>query len=253
MGAGLTTAGQTATTSDAATTFKTASPIKHVIVIIGENRSFDHTYATYVPKDGQTVKNLLSEGIINADGTPGPNVAKAQQFAILKQNQTYFIGADGDLKTPYTTLPPANTNGAPSAQSATTFPFNSVAIADAVEPSLDADEEVLRATGFTGLGTHVTDMRITGRPQFTAGRPNAPFQITCPNASPTSIAAGADTYYRQLHRRHHAPLLNQLAAIGLLDGRRACQVTNPSGCLETSYPSSSPPTKAALTRGSAMR
>ncbi len=27
----------------------TATPIKHVIIIIGENRSFDHVFATYVP------------------------------------------------------------------------------------------------------------------------------------------------------------------------------------------------------------
>ena len=49
----------------------TATPIKHVIVIIGENRSFDHVFATYVPKTGQTVWNLLSERIMKADGTPG--------------------------------------------------------------------------------------------------------------------------------------------------------------------------------------
>ncbi|MGA7634095.1 MAG: phosphoesterase, partial [Terriglobales bacterium] len=42
----------------------TASPITHVIVIIGENRSFDHVFATYQPKHGETVNNLLSEGII---------------------------------------------------------------------------------------------------------------------------------------------------------------------------------------------
>ena len=29
----------------------TVSPIKHVIVIIGENRSFDHVFATYVPRE----------------------------------------------------------------------------------------------------------------------------------------------------------------------------------------------------------
>src|ERR1700759_998235 len=45
----------------------TRSPIKHVIVIIGENRSFDHVYATYVPKHGQYVWNLLSEGIVKLD------------------------------------------------------------------------------------------------------------------------------------------------------------------------------------------
>ena len=49
------------------------TPIQHVIVIIGENRSFDHVFATYVPQPGQTVWNLLSEGIVNANGTPGPN------------------------------------------------------------------------------------------------------------------------------------------------------------------------------------
>ncbi len=30
----------------------TTTPIKHVIVIIGENRSFDHVFATYQPKTG---------------------------------------------------------------------------------------------------------------------------------------------------------------------------------------------------------
>ena len=29
---------------------RTATPIKHVIIIVGENRSFDHLFATYVPK-----------------------------------------------------------------------------------------------------------------------------------------------------------------------------------------------------------
>ena len=51
---------------------KTTTPIKHVIVIIGENRSFDHVFATYVPKGNQKVWNLLSEGIVKADGTPAP-------------------------------------------------------------------------------------------------------------------------------------------------------------------------------------
>src|SRR5271168_4085056 len=65
---------------------KTTSPIKHVIVIIGENRSFDHVFATYVPpKKGESVNNLLSEGIVKLDGKknaiPGPNFEKAHQLA----------------------------------------------------------------------------------------------------------------------------------------------------------------------------
>ena len=44
---------------------ETLTPIKHVIVIIGENRSFDHVFATYVPeRSGESVMNLLSQGIV---------------------------------------------------------------------------------------------------------------------------------------------------------------------------------------------
>jgi phospholipase C len=49
----------------------TASPIEHVVVIIGENRTFDHLFATYVPPPGQSVWNLLSKGIITAGGSRG--------------------------------------------------------------------------------------------------------------------------------------------------------------------------------------
>ena len=68
-----------------------STPIKHVIVIIGENRSFDHVFATYVPKHGQTVVNLLSEGIVNADGTPGPNFSKAEQRAAADTASDAFL------------------------------------------------------------------------------------------------------------------------------------------------------------------
>src|ERR1700730_18672201 len=45
---------------------KTASPIKHVIILIGENRGLDHTFGVYRPKGaGQTISNLLSKGIVN--------------------------------------------------------------------------------------------------------------------------------------------------------------------------------------------
>lgn len=66
----------------------TRTPIKHVIVIIGENRSFDHVFATYKPKAGESVRNLLSEGIINEDGTKGPNFEKAHQVAAVDPAST---------------------------------------------------------------------------------------------------------------------------------------------------------------------
>src|SRR5262249_18120864 len=96
----------------------TVSPIKHVVVIIGENRTFDHVYATYVPKRGETVANLLSRGIVNADGSPGPNADAAQQFTIGNINPVaYFINTNSltnPEKAPYTPfLPTPQARGAP--------------------------------------------------------------------------------------------------------------------------------------------
>jgi hypothetical protein len=62
----------------------TETPTKHVIIIVGENRSLDHLFGTYEPaRKHERVLNLLSEGIINSNGTAGPNFAKAQQFKIV--------------------------------------------------------------------------------------------------------------------------------------------------------------------------
>ncbi|MGD0425137.1 MAG: hypothetical protein ABSC10_00325 [Candidatus Acidiferrales bacterium] len=75
----------------------TSTPIKHVIVIIGENRSFDHVFATYVPRPGQKVHNLLSEGIIQLDANknaiPGPHFHKAQQLSAsdLGSQDTFLL------------------------------------------------------------------------------------------------------------------------------------------------------------------
>ena len=76
---------------DAAASLKTESPIKHVIILIGENRGLDHTFGVYKPKGkSQTISNLLSKGIVNEDGSPGPNFAQAQQFSVAPQSSWYF-------------------------------------------------------------------------------------------------------------------------------------------------------------------
>ena len=87
----------------------TTTPIKHVIVIIGENRSFDHLFATYQPvKAGETVLNLRSEGIVKADGTPGAKYASVAQQQTLN-TVLYQISPSG--KRPYATLPAPLANG----------------------------------------------------------------------------------------------------------------------------------------------
>jgi hypothetical protein len=87
----------------------TSTPIKHLIVVIGENRSFDNVFATYVPRDPkQSVWNLLSQGIVQKNGAPGLNVKKALQQRAIDHN-TYQLAPpqDGEFATlpqPSTTL-----------------------------------------------------------------------------------------------------------------------------------------------------
>jgi phospholipase C len=58
---------------------QTTTPIEHVIVLVGENRTFDNLYGVYQPKKKQTISNLWSKGIVKADGSPGPNYHLAAQ------------------------------------------------------------------------------------------------------------------------------------------------------------------------------
>ena len=68
----------------------TITPIKHVIVIVGENRSFDHLFATYQPVAGESVNNLLSEKIIDAEGSPSTNYSKAHQYSANVSGHTTY-------------------------------------------------------------------------------------------------------------------------------------------------------------------
>jgi phospholipase C len=88
------------------------TPIKHVVVIIGENHTFDNVFGTFRPPPGQSVLNLLSEGIVNADGTPGPNAAKAEQD---QATDTTSYQVTPTVTAAYPTLPQPNTTYVSSA------------------------------------------------------------------------------------------------------------------------------------------
>jgi phospholipase C len=135
----------------------TATPIQHVIVIIGENRSFDHVYATYKPAAGQTVSNLLSKGIVNAKGQPGPNWALAAQSSAVDKT-TFEISPSG--KQQYTNIPPEGTQGAPTSASNTSpAPFQTLAVAELAEPDLFGKYNNYLISGATGLPYDVVDTR----------------------------------------------------------------------------------------------
>ena len=142
----------------------TRTPIKHVIYIIGENRTFDHLFGTFVPKHGQKVWNLLSEGIIKADGSPGPNFARAAQWLAVDSGPYSLHPRRTAL---YSALPRINTDGTPSKA-----PFPTVAAAAATEPALLPGDVKLLTTGGSGLPPgHMID------PRFPV-LPNGPFTIT---------------------------------------------------------------------------
>jgi phospholipase C len=100
------TAGGAAAAAQRTSTPATSTPIKHVIVIIGENHSFDNIFATYQPPKGQHVINLLSEGIITKSGGMGPNWKRAQQLTAT-DTKTYSITPK--ITGAYKTLPQPNT------------------------------------------------------------------------------------------------------------------------------------------------
>src|SRR6202451_3097657 len=144
----LTVGGPLATTAQAADANdnKTTSPIKHVIVIIGENRSFDHVFATYVPRNGESINNLLSEGIIKLDAKknaiPGPNFAKAQQLAATDTDT--FLLSPPKQQFPNNNLPaplvggPSGANGYFSGDNpcGTSPPISALACAQQTESGL---------------------------------------------------------------------------------------------------------------------
>jgi phospholipase C len=162
----------------------TVTPIKHVIVVVGENRSFDHAFATYVPPAGQTVNNLLSEGIVNANGTPGLNFGLAAQNvpnpALL--SSTYPLGFTAVQKTAYTTLPAPQAGGNKTATDTAGSPFATIAgienyavVGNANNlPYVLPQDLNLLTTGATGLKSGATDTRINNVNSL----PSGPFQLT---------------------------------------------------------------------------
>jgi phospholipase C len=128
----------------------TTTPITNVIVVVGENHTFDGLFGGYKAPAGQTVQNLLSQGIINADGTPGPNFALAAQNQAQPATATSTYAIDLTRTTAYAKLPQPTMIGI---LNPATFQF------------------------YPGIAD----------PRFPATLPNGPFQLSkyVPYASPT--------------------------------------------------------------------
>jgi phospholipase C len=192
----------------------TTTPIKHVIVIYGENRSFDHLFATYSPKPGETVNNLLSEGIVNADGSAGPNFSKAAQYQ-ASVTSTYAIAPN---KTgPYSVLPPLNAGG-PKSNSDTSPPFNTISQAENATSDLLPRDLHLLLTGATGIPSGQLDTRLPNVNSL----PNGPYSLP-PGIPYDAYAASPVHRFYQMFQQLDCDISHATA-------------TNPSGCLDDLFP-----------------
>ncbi|WP_035725130.1 alkaline phosphatase family protein [Bradyrhizobium sp. ARR65] len=221
---------------------KTKSPIKHVIVIMGENRTFDHVFATYKAQNGELVDNLLSKGIIKEDGTPGPNYATATQYSavdattyqISPGNKVAYGTASKPLQAPGTSYAPltcytniydpktgAATNG-PGCVANLTLAQQAETVADTAGLySLEVQDLSLLLTGATGLSSNWPDSRIANYNNL----PSGPYPLV--TASGGSLY---DTYGGSpVHRFYQ--MWQQLDC----DVSKATQ-RNPSGCQADLFP-----------------
>jgi phospholipase C len=164
----------------------TVTPIKHVIVIIGENRSFDHVYATYKPAGGEKINNLLSEGIVNADGTPGPNFSLGTTYSAVDKKPDPFLLSPGS-KSVYPVLPTPLTAGAPMDPYVPT-----ISEAHKVETALPGDYYKFLTTGATGLPKYGPDTRINN----VFNLPPGPFQLTDGMVYDTYSASPVHRFYQ---------------------------------------------------------
>jgi phospholipase C len=195
----------------------TATPIKHVIVIIGENRSFDHVFATYRPQNGETISNLLSKGIVKPDGTPGPNYSLAAQYNAVDSTTvgagTYAISPPE--KTVYTNIPPVVAGGP-------TVPYiPTVAEAREIEPGqLAQGYYYLLTLGGTGLPPYVVpDTRIPN----VMNLPEGSFQLTSPTLTYNDYANSPVHRFYQMWQQADCSVATATKA-------------NPSGCLSDLFP-----------------
>ena len=190
-----------------------------MVVIVGENRSFDHLFATYVARRGETVWNLLSKGIITAEGTPGPRFGLAKQYqGVLNAPSKFSLVPTS--KTPYETLPPPNTDGTPSvADDSNPPPFSTLALATvAAGNSLFPVDVPLLTSGASGLPKGVIDTRILNVNNL----PSGPFQLT-PGVSYDDYSGSPVHRFYQMWQQFDCSAAHATAE-------------NPSGCLADLFP-----------------
>jgi phospholipase C len=201
----------------------TKTPIKHVIVILGENRSFDHIFATYKPVSGDTISNLLSKGIVNADGTPGPHYAEAVQ---VQAAATKLYQLSPPKTGPYAILPPALAGGPATPWLCQTIGVKTgssclteanLAAALKIENDVADDYRPYLLTGGTGQDPKQPDRRIRYAGKDASHLPPGPYQLTSPSLPYDSYTANPVHRFYQMWQQQDCDAGTTTKA-------------NPSGC-----------------------
>jgi phospholipase C len=203
---------------------RTATPIKHLIIVIGENRTFDHVFATYKPVSGDKIWNLLSKEIVKEDGTPGTNYGATLQF---QASDTMSFQINPTKTAPYTVLPPALAGG-PSTPwvcqdvgittgTSCVSPAN-LAAAKAFENGLSDDYYQYLLTGGTGQPGGTPDARVMYDGKDANHLPPGPFQLTSSTFPYDAYAASPVHRFYQMWQQ-----LNCDAATATEDNLSGCQ------------------------------
>ena len=197
----------------------TLTPIKHVIIIIGENRTFDHIFATYAPVKGETVLNLLSQGIVNADGSPGPSYGAALQYSAFG-TAVYQLAPP---KFPYAVLPPALVGGTSTPYvciglgittgTSCVSPAN-VTNAKALENGLADAYYPALLTGGTGQTNKTPDTRLHYNGRDASHLPPGPYQLTSKTYPYDAYAASPVHRFYQMFQQADCNAAAQTAVNG---------------------------------------
>jgi len=187
------------------------TPIQHVIIVVGENRSFDNLFATFQPQDHtQHVWNLLSQGIVTTSGDPGPNFALALQ---QQAQDTDYYRISPPQSGSYIMLPQPNvTFDAIPFSLKTTYNID-------YEPGLDVNDQYLLGYGGV-LNLDPKEFPFSADQRF-QNLPDGPFPIT-------KYTAYTDTTGDPMHRFYQ--MWQQIGC-----NIAKASVSNPSGCMKDQY------------------
>ena len=213
----------------------TASPIKHLIIILGENRTFDHVFGVYKPRQGETISNLLSKGIVKEDGTPGPNFSRHGKFTTFDRIQ--LPSSVRETRRRMMSCRHLSFSAQPNVAS----PIHAAAPASRPRRTLPILSPIshppICTSSTTGASGLLTTRGVDTRVLNAISLPNGPFQLTGPNACPMTPILGDPIHrFYQMWQQSDCSI-------------KTATASNPSGCLSDLYPFVAPSSFSAVNEG----